>query len=204
MIWLHHFLLFQSAYDSVLLDLELARRQNFFWGAKLVRGAYMDQERARARQVGYEDPINPTFEATTEMYHKVLTEVMEKIVATGVTKKKISCMVASHNEDTVRFTVQKMREFGIRPEHKVICFGQLYGMCDQVSFPLGQSGYSVYKYVPYGPVEEVIPYLSRRGAENHGTISKVMKERGMLAKEVKRRLSSGQFFYRPVGNYQPI
>ena len=90
-----------------MLDLELARRQNFYFGAKLVRGAYMDQERARAKQVGYEDPINPTYEATTEMYHRTLSEVMKQIIQTGIASKKISFMVASHNEDTVRFTVQK-------------------------------------------------------------------------------------------------
>ncbi|KAI1291786.1 Proline dehydrogenase 1, mitochondrial [Halotydeus destructor] len=194
----------KSTHDSILVDLELARRQNFYFGAKLVRGAYMEQERERAKQVGYEDPINPTFDATTEMYHKTLTEAMRQIVVTGIDNKRISMMVASHNEDTVRYTVQKMQEFGIRPEHKVICFGQLYAMCDHVSFPLGQSGYSVYKYVPYGPVEEVIPYLSRRGAENNGVLAKVIKERRLLKTEVLRRLTSGEFFHKPVGDYTPI
>lgn len=97
----------KSAYDSVVLDLELARRQNFYFGAKLVRGAYMDQERARAKKVGYEDPINADFDATTRMYHKTLTHVMKEIVRTGVESKKIGFMVASHNADTVRFTVNK-------------------------------------------------------------------------------------------------
>lgn len=101
------------------------------------------QERARAKEVGYEDPINPTFEATTEQYHKCLSECMNQIKNIGIDTKKISVMVASHNEDTVRFTVKKMEELGIRPHHKIICFGQLYGMSDHVSFLLGQSGYSV-------------------------------------------------------------
>ncbi|RWS28166.1 proline dehydrogenase 1-like protein [Leptotrombidium deliense] len=194
----------KNAYDTLMIDLELARRQNFFFGAKLVRGAYMEQERARANQAGYEDPINATFEATTEMYHKCLTEVMREIVDTGIENKKLAVMVASHNENTVKFAVEKMKDLGIQPGHKVICFGQLYGMCDQISFPLGQSGYSVYKYVPYGPVDEVLPYLSRRASENHGILQKVLKERSLLRKEIFRRLKNGQLFYKPVGNYTPI
>lgn len=97
----------QSAYETLLIDLELARRQNIYFGAKLVRGAYMLQERTRAKEVGYEDPINSTFEHTSEMYHKCLAKCMQQIVATGKNQSKIGIMVASHNEDTVRFTVQK-------------------------------------------------------------------------------------------------
>ncbi|CAB4058258.1 PRODH [Lepeophtheirus salmonis] len=110
---------------------EKASRQNFYFGAKLVRGAYMEQERARAKDVGYDDPINPSYDATNF--------------------SRIGIMVASHNADTVRFAINKMKELNINQEDRLICFGQLYGMCDQLSFPLGQSGYSVYKYVPYGP-----------------------------------------------------
>ncbi len=102
-----NFILSKSAHESCTLDLELARRQNFFFAAKLVRGAYMEQERERARQIGYEDPINPTYEATSDMYHKNLEYFMQKIIETGIENKKIAIMVATHNEDTVRFTVNK-------------------------------------------------------------------------------------------------
>ncbi|XP_036836052.1 proline dehydrogenase 1, mitochondrial isoform X2 [Oncorhynchus mykiss] len=150
----------KEAYDIVTMDVELSRREGWFFGAKLVRGAYMYQERSRAEEIGYEDPINPDYETTNMMYHK-------------------------------------MNELGLTPTENKVYFGQLLGMCDQISFPLGQAGFPVYKYVPYGPVNEVIPYLSRRAQENRGFMKGSQREREMLWKELKRRLASGQVFYRP-------
>ncbi|UYV61265.1 PRODH, partial [Cordylochernes scorpioides] len=186
----------KDSYHNLLLDLELARRQNFYFGAKLVRGAYMEQERLRAQSVGYEDPINPTYEATTEMYHRCLSEIFRQIVEHQI-DGRTAIMVASHNENTVRYTVNKMQELGIRPEHRVVCFGQLLGMCDQVSFLLGQAGYSVYKYVPYGKVNEVLPYLTRRAQENHGLLTKVDRECSLLGRELSRRIKSGELMHKP-------
>uniref|UniRef100_A0A8D2ZJJ0 Proline dehydrogenase n=1 Tax=Scophthalmus maximus TaxID=52904 RepID=A0A8D2ZJJ0_SCOMX len=183
-----------EAYDNVTVDVELSRREGWYFGAKLVRGAYMYQERARATEIGYEDPINPDYEATNRMYHKCLEYVLEEIEHS----RKANVMVATHNEDTVKFTLEKMNEMGLSPtEHKVY-FGQLLGMCDQISFPLGQAGFPVYKYVPYGPVNEVIPYLSRRAQENRGFMKGSQRERSLLWKELKRRLLCGQIFYKPV------
>ncbi|XP_013108230.1 proline dehydrogenase 1, mitochondrial isoform X2 [Stomoxys calcitrans] len=197
----------RQAFSEVNTDLEQAKRQNFYFGAKLVRGAYMEQERARAEALGYPDPVNPDFDATTEMYHKTLTECLRRIKIlkdNGEDAKKIGIMVASHNEDTVRYAIQKMKEIGISPEDKVICFGQLLGMCDYITFPLGQAGYSAYKYIPYGPVQEVLPYLSRRAQENKGVLKKIQKEKRLLLAEIARRLVRGQLFYKPKGNYVPI
>lgn len=232
----------KSAYDQVRRDLALARRENFFFGAKLVRGAYMDQERARAAKLGYEDPICESFEATTAMYERTLAYLMGEIEhelklaglrgpaaaaeesgqlersASGepddfeqeqrrqldlMNSRRISIMVASHNEETVRFALKQMEKRGIEPWHKLICFGQLYGMCDHISFMLGQAGFSVYKYAPYGPIEEVLPYLGRRAIENHGFLHKLERERSLLRREIIGRLSSLRLFYKPAGNYKP-
>ncbi|XP_029510520.1 proline dehydrogenase 1, mitochondrial-like isoform X2 [Oncorhynchus nerka] len=184
----------KEAYDNVSVDVELSRREGWYFGAKLVRGAYMYQERSRAEEIGYEDPINPDYEATNRMYHKCLEFVLEEIDH----NRKANVMVASHNEDTVKFTLGKMNEMGLSPTEKKVYFGQLLGMCDQISFPLGQAGFPVYKYVPYGPVNEVIPYLSRRALENRGFMKGSQRERSLLWKELKRRMLNGQILYKPV------
>ncbi|KAE8285077.1 Proline dehydrogenase 1, mitochondrial [Larimichthys crocea] len=184
----------KEAYDNVTMDIELSRREGWYFGAKLVRGAYMYQERDRAKEIGYEDPINPDYEATNRMYHKCLEYVLEEIEH----RRKANIMVASHNEDTVKFTLEKMNEMGLSPTENKVYFGQLLGMCDQISFPLGQAGFPVYKYVPYGPVNEVIPYLSRRAQENRGFMKGSQRERSLLWTELKRRMLAGQIFYKPV------
>jgi len=196
----------KEAFHSLSLDLEQANRQKFYFGAKLVRGAYMEQERSRASVLSYPDPINDDFEATTQMYHRCLdlcTKRINQLKSQGLSKM-VGIMVASHNEDTIRYAISRMQELGIKPEDKVICFGQLLGMCDQISFPLGQAGYSVYKYVPYGPVYEVLPYLSRRAHENKGILVKLEKEKMLLRRELKDRLLNGRLFYSPKGDYVPI
>ncbi|TNN81267.1 Proline dehydrogenase 1, mitochondrial [Liparis tanakae] len=184
----------KDAYDNVTMDVELSRREGWYFGAKLVRGAYMYQERDRAEEIGYEDPINPDYEATNRMYHKCLEYLLEEINHS----RKANIMVATHNEDTVKFTLEKMNEMGLSPTENKVYFGQLLGMCDQISFPLGQAGFPVYKYVPYGPVNEVIPYLSRRAQENRGFMKGSQRERSLLWTELRRRVLAGQMFYKPV------
>ncbi|XP_049434489.1 proline dehydrogenase 1, mitochondrial [Epinephelus fuscoguttatus] len=184
----------KEAYDNVTMDVELSRREGWGFAAKLVRGAYMYQERERAKDIGYEDPINPDYESTNIMYHRCLDYVLDEIVL----NRNANVMVASHNEDTVKHTLRRMNELGLLPTENKVYFGQLLGMCDQISFPLGQAGFPVYKYVPYGPVNEVMPYLSRRAQENRGFMKGAQKERELLWKELKRRLASGELLYRPV------
>ncbi|XP_071391475.1 LOW QUALITY PROTEIN: proline dehydrogenase 1, mitochondrial [Centroberyx affinis] len=187
----------KEAYDNVTMDVELSRREGWSFAAKLVRGAYMYQERERASDIGYEDPINPDYESTNKMYHRCLDYVLDEIELNR-NQCYANVMVASHNEDTVKHTLRRMNELGLVPTENKVYFGQLLGMCDQISFPLGQAGFPVYKYVPYGPVNEVIPYLSRRAQENRGFMKGARRERQLLWKELKRRLVSGELFYRPV------
>ncbi|XP_042344803.1 proline dehydrogenase 1, mitochondrial [Plectropomus leopardus] len=184
----------KEAYDNVTMDVELSRREGWHFAAKLVRGAYMYQERERAKDIGYEDPINPDYESTNVMYHRCLDYVLDEIAL----NRNANVMVASHNEDTVKHTLRRMNELGLLPTENKVYFGQLLGMCDQISFPLGQAGFPVYKYVPYGPVNEVMPYLSRRAQENRGFMKGAQKERELLWKELKRRVASGELLYRPV------
>ncbi|XP_062307587.1 proline dehydrogenase 1, mitochondrial [Osmerus eperlanus] len=184
----------KEAYNNVSMDVELSRREGWCFGAKLVRGAYMYQERSRAREIGYDDPINPDYDFTNLMYHRCLDYVLDEI---GF-HRKTNVMVASHNEDTVKHTIRRMNELGLTPTENKVYFGQLLGMCDQISFPLGQAGFPVYKYVPYGPVDEVIPYLSRRAQENRGFMKGSQRERELLWRELKRRLASGELFYTPA------
>ncbi|KPP66859.1 proline dehydrogenase 1, mitochondrial-like [Scleropages formosus] len=183
----------KEAYDNVTVDVELSRREGWYFGAKLVRGAYMHQERRRAAEIGYEDPINLDYEATNRMYHRCLDFILEEIEH----NRNANVMVASHNEVTVKFTLQRMNEMGLSPGENKVYFGQLLGMCDQISFPLGQAGFPVYKYVPYGPVNEVLPYLSRRAQENRGFMKGSTRERHLLWIELKRRLLSRELFYSP-------
>ncbi|TRY94977.1 hypothetical protein DNTS_004653 [Danionella cerebrum] len=183
-----------NIFNTYQCYLKLSRREGWYFGAKLVRGAYMCQERSRAAEIGYEDPINPDYEATNRMYHKCLEYVLEEINH----NRMANIMVASHNEDTIKFTLEKMNEMSLSPTENKVYFGQLLGMCDQISFPLGQAGFPVYKYVPYGPVNEVIPYLSRRAQENRGFMKGSQRERSLLWKEITRRMFSGELLYRPV------
>ncbi|NXC22406.1 PROD dehydrogenase, partial [Corythaeola cristata] len=180
----------KEAYDNVTVDVELSRREGWHFGAKLVRGAYMEQERERAAQIGYEDPINPTYEKTSEMYHKCLNYILEEIKHSW----KANVMVASHNEDTVKFT---LRRWVLGKQHGVAGTRGLRDVGAQQScapLPPGQAGFPVYKYVPYGPVKEVLPYLSRRAQENRGFMQRANQERDLLWREVKRRLLTGTFF----------
>ncbi|DAZ99022.1 TPA: hypothetical protein N0F65_010908 [Lagenidium giganteum] len=168
--------------DRVDIDLERARRENFRFACKLVRGAYMVQERKRARDMGYPDPIHDSMEDTHANYD---AQVKKLLGSNSIA----SFMVASHNEDSVKNTVKLMNDMNIDRQQGGVYFGQLLGMCDHVSYTLGSERYRVFKYVPYGPIGEVLPYLIRRAQENSGLMSGASKEMTLLRKEITRRLT---------------
>ena len=151
-------------------------------GAKLVRGAYMEQERQRALDMTYADPIYPNKALTNSCYHNMI-----EILLKQVELEKCQFMVASHNEFSIQYVVERMRQSAIDPQSGGVFFGQLLGMCDQVTYLLGAGGYCSYKYVPYGPVDAVLPYLSRRAYENKGMLQGSQKEIDLLKGELKRR-----------------
>jgi len=174
----------KDAHDRVKADLELMDKLGFHFGAKIVRGAYMTQERNRAADMGYEDPIHNTYEDTCAMYDDVVYTVLKKVSCTPA-----EVMVASHNEDSVKLAIQRMKELGLVQNDGKVTFGQSYGMCDQVSYLLGQTGFNVYKSIPYGPLNEVLAYLGRRATENRDVMKRTEKERSLLWLELKRRMS---------------
>ena len=163
-------------------DLDRARREGWTFGAKIVRGAYMIGERERARKLGIPSPIWDRYSQTEKNYHEVLALCLEDSQA--------EVMVASHNERTMQFVVAKMKQVGKNPNH--VYFGQLLGMADHLTFTLAANKFNAYKYIPYGPVDEVMPYLIRRTQENSTLLGSpaVVDERKMIFREICRRFFS--------------
>lgn len=149
-------------------------------GAKLVRGAYMEKERARAEEKGYEDPIQPNKEATDRDYDLAVRYCVEHI-------HQIGLFSGSHNEASNYKLTLVMDELGLQKNDHRIFFGQLYGMSDHISFNLANAGYNVIKYVPYGPLKATMPYLIRRANENTSVKGQSGRELSLVKKEVARR-----------------
>jgi len=176
----------RDSHARVLLDLERSRREGFTFAAKIVRGAYMVQERKRAKDMDYQDPIMPNIQATHDNYFSVVSTLLRD--RSTVVPPQV--LVASHNEATVRFVTSLMRspEVARSPSGGGVYFGQLLGMCDHVTLALGRHGFQAYKYVPYGPIHDVLPYLVRRAEENSDMLGGgAAKERELLWREIKRR-----------------
>jgi proline dehydrogenase len=153
---------------------------NYFLGAKVVRGAYMEKERERATSMGYPSPIQADKESSDKAFNEALVFCVEHI-------DRISVMCGSHNEYSNKFLTQLMAKNSLSNDDPRIWFAQLFGMSDNISFNLSRAGYSVAKYVPYGPVRSVMPYLLRRAAENTSVAGQSSRELTMIRKELKRR-----------------
>ncbi|MEI9918637.1 MAG: proline dehydrogenase family protein [Bacteroidota bacterium] len=159
---------------------EAAVKENYFLGVKLVRGAYMEKEAAYAEKNGYENPIHDSKEDTDKAFNKGLTFCVDH-------KEKISLMCGSHNDYSNKFLTVLIEKHGLKPNDPHIWFAQLLGMSDHISFNLSKAGYNVAKYVPYGPVSAVMPYLIRRAQENTSVAGQSSRELQLIRKELKRR-----------------
>jgi proline dehydrogenase len=162
---------------------EKARKDNYYLGIKFVRGAYMEKERDRARERGYKSPIQPDKESTDRDYNEGLKYCLDRI-------EHISVFNGSHNEYSANYMVELMKQKGLEKDDPRCFFAQLYGMSDHISFNLAHAGYNVAKYVPYGPVKHVMPYLFRRAEENTSVSGQTGRELGLLINERKRRKMS--------------
>ena len=160
--------------------MHLATMHNIQLGAKLVRGAYMEKERARAEEMGYQDPINPSKQATDDLYNQALKYCLDN-------KQRIALCSGSHNEYSNQLLAILMDKHGVKRSDERFYFAQLYGMSDNLSFTLAANGYNVVKYVPYGPVEKVMPYLFRRAQENSSVAGQSSREFALVQSEMKRR-----------------
>lgn len=161
-------------------DHRMAGENGFVLGAKLVRGAYLEKERRRAARRGLPSPIHDTKEATDACFNEAVRYCVQHL-------PQIVFIVASHNEYSNQYALALMAEAGLPADHPSVHFSQLYGMGDHITFNLAAAGYSVTKYLPYGPLEKVIPYLMRRVQENSSIGGQTGRELGLLKKELKRR-----------------
>lgn len=163
---------------------EAALERNFLLGVKLVRGAYMEKERARALQKGYASPIQRSKEASDNDYNAAVRFSIDHL-------ENIGLIVASHNEHSNLLTTQLLQERGLPLNHPHVHFSQLYGMSDNITFNLAAAGCSVSKYLPFGPIKDVIPYLMRRAQENTSVGGQTSRELALIKKELGRRKATG-------------
>ena len=157
-----------------------AKREGFLLGAKLVRGAYMEKEAKRAAEMGYDNPINPDKSATDDHYNTGMRFCIDHY-------EDIASCNASHNAESARLQAELMDKKGIPRDHPHLMFSQLFGMSDNLTFNLAAAGYRSSKYVPYGQVRDVIPYLIRRAQENTSVTGDAGRELALILQEVRRR-----------------
>ncbi|MCT4223982.1 proline dehydrogenase family protein [Elizabethkingia anophelis] len=160
--------------------LQRAREKGYFIGYKIVRGAYMEKERYRAIRMGYPSPIQPTKQATDDNYNAGIDFIMGH-------QDIVSAFFGTHNEKSTELIMDKMKVAGLSNDSSHVYFGQLYGMSDNITFYLSSLHYNVAKYLPYGPVKDVVPYLTRRAQENTSVAGQTGRELSLIQKEIERR-----------------
>ncbi|MFK7833413.1 MAG: proline dehydrogenase family protein [Winogradskyella sp.] len=153
---------------------------NFKIGMKIVRGAYMEKERERALAKGYESPICESKKVTDDNFNEALSYMLAHL-------DKMSLFIGTHNEESCYLAMELMETHDISKDDNNIWFGQLYGMSDHISFNLAAQGYNVAKYIPFGPVKDVMPYLIRRAEENTSVSGQTSRELTLIKSERKRR-----------------
>lgn len=168
--------------DHLRRDTAEAQAKGYYLGVKLVRGAYLEKERLRAHEEEYQDPIQATKEDTDHAFNQAIDYCLEH-------RSTISICLGTHNEYSCEYCVQQMKQMGIQPNDSHIYFAQLLGMSDNISYNLANAGYNVAKYVPYGPVDTVMPYLFRRAEENKSIAGQSSREFNLVSDELKRRKS---------------
>ena len=158
----------------------IARDKGFKLGVKLVRGAYMEKERNRANDKHYPSPIQASKDLTDQDYNAAVTYSLENLA-------EISVIIASHNEESNLKAAELMENLGIAHNHSHVHFSQLYGMSDNITFNLASEGFNVSKYLPFGPIRDVVPYLMRRAQENSSVSGQTGRELSLIKKELSRR-----------------
>jgi len=156
-----------------------AQEKGYHIGMKVVRGAYMEKERERAEEKGYDSPICVDKEATDVNYDAAILYMIEK--------PNMALFAGTHNEDSSYLVMELAKKHNIALNDNRLWFGQLFGMSDHISFNLSKEGYNVAKYVPFGPVRDVMPYLIRRAEENTSVAGQTSRELGLIKAEKKRR-----------------
>lgn len=162
----------------------LAKKEGFHLGYKLVRGAYMEKENKRALENGYLSPICMSKQETDINFNAGVKYILDNL-------QDIALFSGTHNEESSLLLMQLMQEHGIDNNDSRVWFGQLYGMSDHISFNLSHRGYNVAKYLPFGPVRDVMPYLIRRAEENTSVAGQTSRELNLLTKEIERRKEKG-------------
>ncbi|CAO2817193.1 unnamed protein product [Amaranthus hypochondriacus] len=176
----------KDAKERLFLATNAAEKMGLPIGFKLVRGAYISSERKLANSLGFDSPIHDTIQDTHNCYNECASYMIDKIV-----DGSFAAVLATHNIDSGQLAAKKAKDLGIGRENERLEFAQLYGMSEALSYGLKNAGFQVSKYLTFGPVEEVIPYLLRRAEENRGMLSSSTLDRQLMGMELKRRMKAG-------------